>query len=907
MAMAGLVGGLLLWKNSYTASAQLLRQASVRVTEVLGERELDPNTYASLLRAPELLQRVAAQASPPLPPESLAKTLNITAERNSDVLLVAISTGNQQSAVDLANLYTQEAVRFTQELQTNAAARAGLFVKQQLAPLEAEITALNKTPQQLPQRRTVIPTLGVVSPSPLFEKLQTARFELAELMGRFTERHPLVREQQAKVTAIEGQLLQMPAAPATAAEVVNDAVAEPVMQENDPAFIHTKLQSLENARLSLLAQKQAAFSLESHPPGTCQILAPATLKAVIPHKRTAKVAVLTGFGGMLGLLIASALILLVEVMDSRLKTATDVQRVTRLPVIASAHDLARMSESEKKNWAFRTMTSLQGLLSPSPNQGFVCGITSSENGEGRSTWIRLLADAASARGLRVLTIVARQPKSNDIPSIEEESVANGTFEVETPVPANGKAVMVTSDVLSTPDQVTQKLVGPNSGPVVEIPLPGWVWNLERRKQWHAALRHWSQIDNIALLIELPPASMPETVLLAENLPNLIWLADGEKATAAKTVEQLETLRNARCNLAGAVLNRAPVSFLKNRFARWLGCATLIFGLHGLPVFCQATDIQSTNKSTLAANSNLSFSVITPTQRAAWQQRLTLGPGDIVTLALWHEPALTRAEVAIGPDGRISFAEAQDVMASGLTVDELRVNMNKELANFRRAPEMMITPVAFRSKKYYVLGRVMTKGVYILDRPITVLEAVARAHGFETGLVERNIIAVADFSRSSLMRQGKRIPLNFEKLFQNGDLSQNVSIEPGDYLFFPGANAKEVYVLGEVRLPGSAAYTPDLTLMAAITARAGYTDRAYKGRVLVVRGSLNKPETFAIETKDILAGKTRDFRLQPKDIIFVNSRPFIYAEELADRAITVFLQSIVTATVGINVIAPVQQK
>src|SRR6187551_2457378 len=49
MALVGLLCGLLLWKNSYTAAAQLLRQTSTRMTEVLGDRELDQNTYASLL------------------------------------------------------------------------------------------------------------------------------------------------------------------------------------------------------------------------------------------------------------------------------------------------------------------------------------------------------------------------------------------------------------------------------------------------------------------------------------------------------------------------------------------------------------------------------------------------------------------------------------------------------------------------------------------------------------------------------------------------------------------------------------------------------------------------------------------------------------------------------------------
>ena len=900
LAAVALSGGLLLWKDSFTASAQLVRQTSTRATEVLGDRELDPNTYASLLRAPELVQRVAAQAAPRVSAETLAKKLNITAERNSEVLLVAVSTTNRQGAVDLANLYAREAVSFMQEMQTNAAARARVFVADQLAPVEDEIASLSQATHSIAVNR------AAAVPSPLADKLQTARLELADLMARYTEQHPLVREQQAKIASIENQVGQTSAGGSTAG-ISNAASSGTIRQASDPLFMQTKLHSLESARLKLLGEKQAALSLESQPPGTCRLLAAATLEEVIPHKRITKVAVLTLFGGMLGFLLAGVLILLAEALDPRLKTAADVQRVTRLPVVASAGNLARMTEDEQRNWAFRSWTSLQHLLSPSPNHGFVCGITSSENGEGRSTWIRLMADAASQRGFRVLTIVARPPEASGQTLISAASPVASGAGLEALVPPTGSnGALVTSRALSTPDEVTQKLIGPNPEPVVEILLPGWVWNLERRKQWHTALHDWSQIDNIALLVELPPASMPETVLLAANLPNLIWLADGEKATAAKTREQLETLRHARCHLAGAVLNRVPASFFTNRLARWLGCAVLLCGLPALPAYGQENEVQSTNATVNGGNTNLSLSVVTATPRAEWQQRLTLGAGDVVTIALWGEPTLTRTEVAIGPDGRISFLEAQDVLANGLTVDELRAKLNVELGKYRRAPQAMVTPVAFRSKKYFVLGHVMTKGVYVLDRPITVLEAVARAHGFETGLVERNIITVADFSRSFLMRQGKRIPLNFERLFQSGDLSQNLSIEPGDYLYFPGSNVKEVYVVGEVRLPGATPYTPEMTLMAAIAARAGYTERAYKGKVLVVRGSLNKPEVFVIETNDILEGKATDFRLQPKDIIFVNSRPFIYAEELADLAITAFLQSIVTSATGNYLVIPYQQ-
>jgi Mrp family chromosome partitioning ATPase len=105
--------------------------------------------------------------------------------------------------------------------------------------------------------------------------------------------------------------------------------------------------------------------------------------------------------------------------------------------------------------------------------------------------------------------------------------------------------------------------------MVHIPLPGWVWNLDRRKQWKAALDQWQQIDNVVILVELPPASSPEAVLLAENLPNLIWLTESGKATAAETRSQIETLNNACCNIVGAVLkDDTATASARPSFSRW---------------------------------------------------------------------------------------------------------------------------------------------------------------------------------------------------------------------------------------------------------------------------------------------------------------------------------------------------
>jgi protein involved in polysaccharide export with SLBB domain len=294
-----------------------------------------------------------------------------------------------------------------------------------------------------------------------------------------------------------------------------------------------------------------------------------------------------------------------------------------------------------------------------------------------------------------------------------------------------------------------------------------------------------------------------------------------------------------------------------------------------------------------------LSVTSPAQRAAWQDHLTLGPGDTLDFSLFlnDAPDQIRNDVVIGPDGRISYLQAQDIMAAGLTVDELRAKMDDELSKYYRSPKTIITPVAIVSKKYYVLGAVVTRGVYPLDRPLTVIEALGRAGGLATGVFERNTVEYADLSHSFMVRDGRKIPVDFEKLFQQGDLSQNIPLAPGDYLYFASSGANAIYVIGSVGGPGPLPFSAGIGAVAAISSRGGFGPKAYKAHVLVIRGSLNHPQTFVVNSHEILDGKKPDFLLQPKDIVYVANRPWALAEEALDDATTAFIQSFIVTYTG----------
>lgn len=284
----------------------------------------------------------------------------------------------------------------------------------------------------------------------------------------------------------------------------------------------------------------------------------------------------------------------------------------------------------------------------------------------------------------------------------------------------------------------------------------------------------------------------------------------------------------------------------------------------------------------------------------WRQRYTLGPGDLLDLGIHGRPDLARGKVPVLADGTINFLEANGVRADGRTIDELREDLRKALSAYHRDPRVLVYPAALRSKRFFILGKVVDKGVYTLDRPTTLLEAVARARGIETGLFERNTVELADLPRSFLMRRGQRVPVDFEALFLRGDLSQNVEMEPDDYLFFPSSNSNNVYILGSVTQPGVQGLSSRMTVVAAVAMRGGFNKSAYRSRVLVLRGALSKPETFVVDVSAILAGKEKDMLLEPKDIVFVSDRPWLVAEELVDSAINTFLQAATGAWTNRNI-------
>jgi protein involved in polysaccharide export with SLBB domain len=944
-----------------TATMQLIkRDVPVLFRSTEGAESYKPPQYAdttfvNLMRSPEILKRISDRTpmlvGKMIPSGDLGRELLANPEPQSEIVQLAYKgSDNMTIGCKLLYAYGEEVVQFMKDLQAREGKQMAEYVSRKLEIVQRELADNEKLLAAVPpelrtldadqQLQTYLKQLAdldtqyamaeidVRAVNPLQEKLQVEKDTLVTLQAKYTDANPLVQDQIAKITAMERQLQSETNGPAPKGFDGKTALANygpskallmkleqidklrketqkriDMLSHNNTSYVIVKNRhaALEQMRVMLTGRQRESQLYSQDAVGYYQIVdnsMRASSKADLK-----KGIIFTFAAAMFGLFLTAGLVIISEVLDPHIKTASDLERITGLPVLASLGDLSKMSEDEKKRWAFRTWTILKGKITEAQNHSLVCGVISATHGEGRSTWTQLLAQTAFQRGLRVLVAATKPSAEPAMHPHEKTSPEN-----------DSSSTAVAPNTFAFPFQAARQLSDPKSHSIVNIPLPGWVWNLERRQQWQAALAEWQNIENLVFLVELPPASEPEAVLLAENVPQMIWLCQSGKVTSSEVRTQLETLRHAGCNLVGAVLNHEPTSFVRRQFSRF--AALLVLGLTLQSAFGQKQSPQVPSPVPVHRPVAATNAVVLPYQepdamsakyytnaaapRSQWQQHLTLGPGDVLNLSFYNETNLTKSDVAIGMDGRISYLQAQGIPAAGLTVDELRDRLNHELTNYFRTPRVIVSPVIFRSKKYYVLGKVGQRGVYVLDRPITILEAISRARGLETGILQRNAVELADLQHSFLIRDRKRVPVDFERLFYQGDFSQNFYLEPNDFLYFPPANLKEIYVVGEVHAPGVTPFTPKLTVVRAIADRGGFNDSGFRQRVLVVRGSLAKPQTFIVNTWAVLDAREADFKLQPRDIIYVARRPWYRVEQLLDTATIAFLQSATTAWAGENI-------
>ncbi len=165
----------------------------------------------------------------------------------------------------------------------------------------------------------------------------------------------------------------------------------------------------------------------------------------------------------------------------------------------------------------------------------------------------------------------------------------------------------------------------------------------------------------------------------------------------------------------------------------------------------------------------------------------LGFGDELEISIYRHDEMTR-KVRILPDGKIHYLLIGEIYAQGLSVNQLRDKLREGLLKYYVDPQVSVMVTTIGSQKFFVFGEVNHPGVFQLDRPKTIVEAISDAEGFTRD---------AKLSYVLLIRGGPSNPnptykvLDIDKALKEIDLTQNVALQQGDIIYVPASEYANV--------------------------------------------------------------------------------------------------------------------
>jgi polysaccharide biosynthesis/export protein len=252
----------------------------------------------------------------------------------------------------------------------------------------------------------------------------------------------------------------------------------------------------------------------------------------------------------------------------------------------------------------------------------------------------------------------------------------------------------------------------------------------------------------------------------------------------------------------------------------------------------------------------------PTPPAPAGKDYIIGAEDVLDIQVWGSNELNQT-VFVRPDGKLSLPLVGEIAVAGKTVQQLQDHLLSVYEKAVRGAVVTVIVKEIKSRPVYFVGGFTKPGVMQLTGDLTLLQAVALVGG---------VRPEADAEKGFLLRGNRKVPIDFNRLGQRGDQSQNPRLEPGDSVVVPLAEA--VYVSGEVKNPGPVKYAAELTLVQALTQVGGLTPLAAGSRVDILRGG-EKKERIRVDVDRVMRSPdtNKDVRLQPNDLITVPQRRF----------------------------------
>ncbi len=147
----------------------------------------------------------------------------------------------------------------------------------------------------------------------------------------------------------------------------------------------------------------------------------------------------------------------------------------------------------------------------------------------------------------------------------------------------------------------------------------------------------------------------------------------------------------------------------------------------------------------------------------------------------EEKRLPVGGVQVRIDGRISLKHIGDVDASGLTPTQLADYLKLLYATVFDNPSITVVLVQSNSQRYTVMGKVGKPGVFQLEYPINLVQAVARSGGFAEWA--KNIVTLVrnNPQNHKNLFSGNTLVFDYGDFLEGENLERNITVEPNDII------------------------------------------------------------------------------------------------------------------------------
>jgi polysaccharide export outer membrane protein len=161
----------------------------------------------------------------------------------------------------------------------------------------------------------------------------------------------------------------------------------------------------------------------------------------------------------------------------------------------------------------------------------------------------------------------------------------------------------------------------------------------------------------------------------------------------------------------------------------------------------------------------------------------LGPEDVLEVVVWKNPELSR-QVVIRPDGKISLALIGDVVARGLTADQLAETIADKYKAVKENPSVSVNVMEVNSYYVFLVGEVVKPGTLQLKSYTTILQAISLAEGFTQFASRDSIMVVRTMQDKHGLHKEIRVPLRYSDLVSEEGAVYNLTLKSGDTVVVP---------------------------------------------------------------------------------------------------------------------------